>query len=109
MLADKVESWTEQWKRQGLEEGSWKDWQEGWQEGFQEGLIQGEVRLLRHLLEYRYGQLPDWVPAKLRQATEKQLFNWGKRMFDASTLAGSWNKKVAARNDNNGPVPRASG
>ena len=51
-----------------------------------EGRIQGEMQLLHKQLERRFGRLPDWVEAKLAQATEEDLVRWGEGIFDAPTL-----------------------
>jgi hypothetical protein len=43
--------------------------------------LQGKVRLLRHLLEHRFGTLPPWVDQRLATAGEEELIGWGRSML----------------------------
>jgi hypothetical protein len=75
MLEERQLDWWEQWKHEGLVEGK------------REGIREGEARLLRHLLEGRFGILPAWVDERLSKATEADLVRWGAQVLDpASTL-----------------------
>ncbi len=58
----------------------------GLQEGRQEGLLQGEAKLLRKLLERRFGDLPVWISDKLSSAGEQDLERWGEALLTESTL-----------------------
>ena len=40
--------------------------------------LQGEARLLRRLLERRFGALPTWVDQHLATASEENLIRWGQ-------------------------------
>ena len=40
--------------------------------------LQGEARLLRRLLERRFGTLPAWVDQHLATASEENLIRWGQ-------------------------------
>jgi hypothetical protein len=63
--------------------------------GFQKGLDQGKIRglaegraeLLARILRRRFGDLPEWVEIRLREATPMQLENWADHVLDATTLA----------------------
>lgn len=74
MLAERVKKWTEEWKQQGLEQG------------LERGIPQGEAQILRRQLARRFGPLPDWVEAKLAQASTDQLELWADRILDAESL-----------------------
>ena len=37
-------------------------------------------------LEARFGQVPDWVYAKLEGAKEDQFFAWGRKVLFADSL-----------------------
>jgi predicted transposase/invertase (TIGR01784 family) len=52
----------------------------------QEGRLEGEVKFLQRLLTKRFGQLPDWIVDKLKQANIDQLEIWGERVLDAVGL-----------------------
>jgi hypothetical protein len=40
--------------------------------------LQGEARLLRRLIESRFGALPAWADQLLAAAREEKLIGWGK-------------------------------
>jgi hypothetical protein len=40
--------------------------------------LQGEARLLRRLLQRRFGALPAWVNQRLEKASEQELIRWGR-------------------------------
>ena len=44
--------------------------------------LQGAARLLRHLLEIRFGALPPWAERQVANAPEQQLSAWGERLLD---------------------------
>jgi hypothetical protein len=51
------------------------------------GEHQGQAKFLSMQLKERFGgKLPDWVPTKLEEASERQLISWGKRVLTAKTL-----------------------
>jgi len=70
MLAERVK----QWEKELIEQGEAK------------GFEQGEYTLLKHLIEKRFGPLPDWAIEKLNTADRRHLEHWGLQLFDASTL-----------------------
>jgi hypothetical protein len=51
-----------------------------------EGVVTGEVKLLKKLLEKRFGSLPTWVIDKLENAAEQELESWGESILTAETL-----------------------
>lgn len=54
---------------------------------FFSGLVQkGEVRLLRRLLEQRFGPLPEWAERRLETADLAKLERWGLRLLEAERL-----------------------
>lgn len=73
-----VVSLAEEWKREALREGL--------QEGRQIGHREGEVSFLARLLKKRFGELPDWVQARLEQAPAEQLERWGEKLLHADSL-----------------------
>ena len=59
---------------------------EGQLEGRLEGRLEGESKLLRKLLERRFGTLPTWASDKLNCATEKDLEFWAETVLSATCL-----------------------
>ena len=51
-----------------------------------EGRLEGESKLLRKLLEFRFGTLPTWAINKLNSAPEQNLEAWGEAVLTAPTL-----------------------
>ncbi len=58
----------------------------GMAKGIAEGRLEGESRLLRRLLERRFGVLPEWASEQLISASEEQLEAWGEALLTAPTL-----------------------
>jgi len=77
---------TQQGRQQGLQEGKQQGLQEGKKQGLQEGKHQGAERLLRSLLERRFGSLPSWVSAKLGAASAEILERWSLQLLEARSL-----------------------
>ncbi len=46
----------------------------------------GEAKMLRLLLERRYGPLPSWVDRRLEQAGQSDLEAWAARVFEHEKL-----------------------
>ncbi len=98
MLAERITEWTEQWQQEGWQKGHQQGRQEGRQEGVQlgrqegvqlgrqEGVQLGQAQLLQKQLEMRFGPLPDWVLAYLRDASTEELGRWSLRIFDQPNL-----------------------
>ena len=51
-----------------------------------EGRLEGESKLLKKLLERRFGALPAWATEKLSNASEPALDAWGEAVLTAPTL-----------------------
>ena len=79
---EKVMAYITSIERIGIEKGVLQ----GVQQGIQQGIQQGESKLLRKLLEHRFGALPTWVSDKLPAATEQDLESWGEPVLTAPTL-----------------------
>ena len=60
-------------------------------EGRVQGRVEGESRLLRRLLERRFGVLPSWATEQLANASEQQLEAWGEAILTAPTLEAVFN------------------
>lgn len=54
--------------------------------GLAKGRIEGEARLLRKLLEHRFGILPAWASDKLNSAAEQDLESWAEAVLSAPSL-----------------------
>jgi hypothetical protein len=53
-----------------------------------EGRVEGEASVLSRLLARRFGPLPEWALARLRQADAAQLEVWTDKVLDAASLTG---------------------
>ena len=54
--------------------------------GIAKGRIEGESRLLKRLLERRFGLLPQWASERLGRAKEDELEAWSEAILTAPTL-----------------------
>lgn len=63
----------------------------GMAKGVEKGRVEGESRLLRRLLERRFGVLPSWASEQLANASEQQLEAWGEAILTAPTLEAVFN------------------
>jgi hypothetical protein len=79
-------------ERIGIEKGI----QQGIQQGVAKGVGQGEAKLLRLLIQQRFGPLSDETEARLAQAAPEQLEAWALQVLTATTL-----DDVFARNEDN--------
>ncbi|MDR1228072.1 MAG: DUF4351 domain-containing protein, partial [Azoarcus sp.] len=59
---------------------------EGRMEGRMEGRTEGEAAVLARLLARRFGSLPEWARARLRQADAAQLETWADAVLEAASL-----------------------
>ena len=64
---------------------------EGREVGIVEGRLEGESKLMKRLLERRFGVLPVWATEKLSCASEQTLEAWGEAVLTASTLEAVFN------------------
>ena len=58
----------------------------GIEEGRQEGLKEGELKVLRRLIEKRFGAIPAWVEDRLAGRSTAELEDLSVRMLDAQSL-----------------------
>ncbi|MDS4018960.1 MAG: DUF2887 domain-containing protein [Candidatus Competibacter sp.] len=72
----------EKGKNEGLKEGL----KEGKEEGEKLGRQKEALTILTRLIRRRFGALPRWASARLRQADAGQLEAWAERIFDAKDL-----------------------
>lgn len=63
-----------------------RGFQKGLDEGKIRGIAQGRAELLARILRRRFGDLPEWVEIRLREATPAQLESWADHVLDAATL-----------------------
>ena len=73
-------------RQEGWQEGLHQGLHQGLEQGLEQGLLQGESKLLRKLLEHRFGALPSWATDKLKCATEQDLEAWGEAVLTAPNL-----------------------
>jgi hypothetical protein len=66
MLRETVQEWTQQW--------------------LEEGRQQGEARLLKRMVEQKFGPLTAADQARIQQADAEELLTWGERLLTARTL-----------------------
>jgi hypothetical protein len=59
---------------------------DGEKRGEQRGEKRGAIRMLRSLLELRFGKLPKWALKRLEEADSAMLERWGKKLLKAKTL-----------------------
>ena len=60
--------------------------------GINKGRVEGESKLLRRLLERRFGSLPAWASGKINSAAEQDLESWGDAVLTADTLEAVFDK-----------------
>jgi len=72
--------------KRGLEEGKQQGLEEGKQQGLEEGELSGELKVLRRLIEKRFGPLPDWAEKRLAARSASELEELSVRVLDAETL-----------------------
>jgi hypothetical protein len=54
--------------------------------GRREGRIEGESRLLRKMIEIKFGAIPEWAEAVLRSADSEQIDRWAESILTAESL-----------------------
>ena len=84
----------------GYYEGQVTGMEKGMEKGVEIGRLEGESKLLKKLLEHRFGALPAWATEKLTSATEKDLETWGEAILTAPTLEALFNTDVPSTQRN---------
>ena len=54
--------------------------------GMEKGIGKGQARLLKLLIQQRFGPLPEAVDARLQTAAPEQLDAWALQVLDAASL-----------------------
>ena len=78
-------------ERFGIEKGVLQGRIEGRIEGRQEGRQEGELRILKKLLERRFGTLTTTLQERLNNATEADLDRWTDAVLTAATIDDVFN------------------
>jgi Putative transposase, YhgA-like len=86
MLAERISEWTTQWRAEGLQQGLQQGMQQGLQQGMSTGMLQGQSKVLQRQLTARFGPLPEWALARLRDAGEAELENWSLQVLSGPGL-----------------------
>lgn len=73
-------------ERLAREEGMQQGMQQGMHEGMEQGRRAGKVQVIRRQLQLRFGELPDWVPARIDEASEAQLDAWTDKLLTAPSI-----------------------
>jgi hypothetical protein len=71
---------------QGLEQGWERGLVQGREEGLEQGLEQGEKIVLLHLLERKFGTIPEHYRTQLEQANTKLLLAWAENLIVANSF-----------------------
>ena len=58
----------------------------GLEKGMEKGMEKGEARLLRILLQKKFGPLSSFVEQQLQSANQEQLDRWGERILFVATI-----------------------
>ena len=82
MLAENLENLVKKERLQGEQIGV----QRGRMEGRMEGLIEGESRLLRKMIEKKFGTIPEWAESVLQSADSQQIDLWAESILTAESL-----------------------
>lgn len=75
----------EEFQARGKAEGKAEGRAEGKAEGKAEGQTEGRAMMLLQLLEHKFKDLPDWVPAKVNGGSADDLQTWADRVLDPGT------------------------
>ncbi len=74
LMGTVAEAWLEQGRAEGIEKG------------LAQGIEEGQAGLLLHLLERRFGELPQSVRERIRGASVSELGAWAEAVLDAASL-----------------------
>jgi hypothetical protein len=64
------------------------------QRGMERGMVQGEYKLLKKLMEKRFGSLPESINGRLSQATAAELETWGEAVLTAASLEAVFQNRL---------------
>jgi hypothetical protein len=71
---------------QGIEKGIEQGIEQGIEKGIEKGVGKGQARLLKLLIQQRFGVIPADVDVRLQAATPELLEAWALRVLSAPTL-----------------------
>ena len=71
---------------EGLAKGEAKGEAKGKAEGKAEGEAAGMLKVLRGMLQMKFGRIPNWAEERLRNANTAQIGRWSKRFVRAESL-----------------------
>ena len=63
-----------------------REYKRGLQEGEVKGESKGELKVLRRLIEKRFGAIPGWVEARLAGRSVEDLEDLSVRVLDANSI-----------------------
>ncbi len=63
-----------------------KGLQEGREEGLREGVTWGELKLLRHVVQRRFGPIPDWASQQLNNRSPQDIEALTDLVLECSSL-----------------------
>ena len=72
--------------QKGLQAGLAKGIQQGIEQGIEQGAHTGIAYMLQAQLQQKFGDLPEWINQRLRQADTAVLQHWGVRFVHAQSL-----------------------
>lgn len=70
---------------------------QGRKEGRQEGRDEGLNSMLTHLVEHRFGPIPDWAITRIQSAQADQLMRWAQLILTAPSLEALFEPSDSAR------------
>ena len=68
--------------------------EKGIAQGKEQGRLEGEAKILKKLLERRFGDLPAWTADKLNSAAEQDLETWAEAVLTAANLEAIFENSV---------------
>ncbi len=81
-----AQAWIEQGRAEGIEKGIEKGIERGRSEGREEGRAEGQAGIVLRLLELRFGDVPDAVRERVRNASAAELEAWAEAVLMAASL-----------------------
>lgn len=97
ILRDIIRDLTDQAQAKALAKGLAEGLAEGLAKGETKGLAKGRgegmVRLLRELMQSKFGPLPKWAEDRLSHPSTAQVQRWARKVLDAKTLESVLGKK----------------